>query len=84
MIPQDKIMHFIAGSWITTITFIVMHDYFTFYVELTNLTGLLLAILGGYLKERFDEYRYGGFDRIDWLATALGGLVTSIILTLLF
>ena len=84
MIAQDKISHFIAGSWIALITFIVLFSKYNYDLELTNSVGFLLSILAGYLKERFDEYKYGGFDRIDWLATALGGLTTTIILTLLF
>ena len=84
MIAQDKIMHFITGSWIVALTFIMLHDYFTYFIELTNLIGFGLSVLGGWVKEKLDERRYGGFDKIDWLATALGGLVTSIILTIIF
>jgi len=39
-------------------------------------TGSLLAVaIIGLLKEIWDEYDYGGFDYVDLLATALGGVV---------
>ena len=72
-IAQDKWLHFIGGFVISIVGMILFnHAPFAF----------LLAILVGLAKELMDDFIYGGFDFLDWLATVLGG--SLILLLLLF
>ena len=70
-LPQfqhDKANHFIYGFAIFVIANIWLSAY----------ASLAIVFLAGTAKELYDEYKYGGFDWKDLLAT----IIPAIILTL--
>lgn len=67
---EDKIMHFLAGGWITCIA---SEWYY----------ALLMGFFIGLLKEVADKYlRKSTFDVWDWMATFAGSVVTALVLML--
>jgi len=78
MIARDKKVHFavgalfgFAGGWVAW--FFIWHAYFP-----TLLAALGLATFVGICKELYDINKTG-FDKMDLLATALGGLAATIL-----
>jgi len=70
-VGADKLLHFFAGGWIAAFA----ADWWM---------AVLIAVFIGFLKELYDlTIRKSVFDWIDWLATALGGGVTAILLVLI-
>jgi len=64
----DKVLHFLAGGWLAA-----------FAPHKMWLVAILIAVVVGLLKELVDVFiRKSSFDKWDWLATALGGLVTAV------
>lgn len=80
-IPIDKRFHFYAGAIASTATY-------GFVIHRTNnkkkafFYSVGMGVLAGLTKEVLDEWRYGGFDGNDLLATGLGGLTASTTLTI--
>ncbi|MDR0295168.1 MAG: hypothetical protein LBH91_03120 [Prevotellaceae bacterium] len=67
----DKLLHFFAGGWIAAFA----PNWWI---------AILIAVFIGFLKELYDlTIRKSVFCWIDWLATALGGGVTAILLILM-
>jgi hypothetical protein len=60
-IPQDKANHIIYGITIFILSNLFLNDYYSFVVVFTFALG----------KEIYDEYKYGGFDYKDLIATIL-------------
>lgn len=57
-IPHDKLLHSFYG----TLLYVLVSIY-------SPLLAIWVTILIGLIKEVYDEYRYGGFDILDILAT---------------
>jgi putative lipoprotein len=73
-IPEDKILHFAAGTI----------SGYTGYNTFDNIGGAVAtSFVVGLGKETYDEIRYGGFDSKDLLATTLGGVAISVTIKLL-
>jgi len=69
-LPLDKVLHFLAGSVITSLTY-----------WLLGLWSILLTLIAGVGKELWDYYDDStkqDVELADMIATVLGGLVTSI------
>lgn len=73
-IPVDKYLHFIAGLIISAF----------FCITLGMKVCIVPTIFAGFIKEFVDEWRYGGFDWYDLLATCLGGLIIQLFAIPLF
>jgi len=73
MIARDKIIHFLAGfiagftgGWLA---YVFIHKYMI-------IAAILFAAIAGLLKEVYDIKRTG-FDKVDLLATVIGGIVAT-------
>lgn len=66
---MDKVYHFIAGA---IASLILLGGYY----------GFLFAAIIGFAKEVWD-IKGTGFNKMDWLATAAGGLFVSTIIALI-
>lgn len=64
-IRQDRANHFIYGFLIFIISNFFLQDYLS----------LLVVALVGLGKEVYDEYKYKGFDIIDFIFTLLSALI---------
>ncbi len=73
MIAKDKIYHFVAGLLIAVVVGFAIDP----------ITAIGLAIAAGIFKECYDDYRYGGFDWKDMVATWIGGFVGLGLVTLI-
>ena len=64
----DKVLHFLAGGWLAA-----------FAPHRMWWVAVLIAVVVGLLKEAVDVFiRKSTFDKWDWLATAMGGVVTAV------
>ena len=66
-IPQDKLLHFIAGMIVAAIAAIVSPNI-----------AFVASILAGSVKEIYDDISYRGADLKDLVATIAGGLTMQI------
>ena len=80
---KDKVQHITAGAIIALVTYFTVLFFFksktdAFYIS------IFMATLIGYLKEKYDVIKENptGFDKIDLLATFLGGLVMALIISI--
>ena len=73
-IPSDKKYHFVAGFMIAAF----------FCIALGMKACIVPAILAGFIKEFFDQWTGEGdsWDRLDFAATCLGGLLTQVFVLL--
>ena len=69
-IPEDKILHFVAGN-VSGTTGYLIGDYYNYKPQTT---GIALSVVAGFAKESYDYTRGGEFDEKDLFATALGGV----------
>lgn len=65
IIPHDKANHFIYGFVIFFLSNLFLNEYFSI--------GIVFIFAFG--KEVYDEWKYGGFDWKDLIATILPGLI---------
>jgi len=74
MIPKDKLYHLIAGFIISLI-----------FGLISPLAGLVTSIGAGAAKEViYDKLmKRGCFERLDFIATAFGGVIAYIIIIIL-
>ena len=86
MIPKDKLYHIISGTIIATIGFFIGKLVFNLDENNAAKVGLALTIVGGLSKEVYDMKKKNptGFDKIDLLATVVGGAFTVIALMIIF
>jgi uncharacterized membrane protein HdeD (DUF308 family) len=79
MIQLDKILHFLAGFFIATVTAVLF--------KRTNdplIIGLIASLIGGILKEVYDlKIKKSRFDWFDVFATFVGGVAAISILQFL-
>ena len=67
IIPLDKMLHFLVGFFLASLTTVFVHD---------PTWGILTAIVAGFLKECYDKWiKKTRFDYLDWWATGFGGVV---------
>lgn len=71
LIPKDKLLHFCAGLLIAQLAYL-----WTWLIVFPFVIGLL--------KEIYDEYKYGGFDWRDWLATVAGAVPVVVVILISF
>ena len=71
-IPNDKMLHFIAGLMIVAVTAIVFPCAANYAV--------VSAVVAAFFKEAIDEFDYGEWDWWDILATVIGGVVMQLII----
>jgi hypothetical protein len=67
-IPQDKIMHFIVGAFISLLVYSITNS--------SIISSLSIALAAGIAKELYDAYVSKNWDRLDVLdiiATFVGG-----------
>ena len=68
-IRRDRLYHFICGILIGAFFGISLH---------MGVWAFIPALFVGFIKEFVDQWRYGGFDWVDLLATTIGGVVISL------
>ena len=71
MIPQDKVKHFIVGAIASIVVYVV-----TFNATI----AISFAVLLGIAKEAYDAQGHGTVEVLDAVATALGGVVGTVII----
>ena len=71
-IANDKIMHFLAGASITSVTYIGLERFELKHNE-RIVISVVTGIVAGILKETVDSRR-GVFDTKDLLATTMGSI----------
>lgn len=64
----DKYLHFIAG--------LIIAAFFAIVLKMD--VCIVPVLFAGFIKEAFDEWRYGDFDWRDFAATILGGLIIQL------
>ena len=74
-IPQDKLLHFIAGFLIVAVC--------SLYEALAPYAGIV-ATLVGFCKERYDSRHDGNVDAWDFAATLIGAVTMQIFVILYF
>lgn len=70
-IPQDKLLHFVAGSIAAIVVYVVTFDA-TIAVAFSALLGIG--------KEVYDSRGHGTVEVLDAVATVLGGVVGAILI----
>jgi len=83
-IADDKVKHFVVGYEINSISFYVLFLALLLFklapaFLLAFVAALLLSTAAGIYKEIRDQIVYKGFDPIDFAATTMGGIVSSLI-----
>ena len=76
-IARDKKLHFVAGAVASAGTYDFVYKK-TKSKKKAFIWGVVGSVLAGTAKELLDEHNYGGFDKKDLLATAIGGVSASI------
>lgn len=71
---NDKLMHLLAGVAISLLFGWLAHD---------ALAGFTVALVAGVAKEAYDYFGHGTSDFNDFIATAQGGAIGLIILTVI-
>ena len=72
--PRDKILHFIAGVFISVLVSIVF----------TPAIGLVAGVLAGATKEVRDKFTAGATaDWLDFVATAGGAAIAALLIQIL-
>ena len=77
----DKKLHFFAGLCISVVAMLL---YFYYYGTVNVLLGVGGGMVAGVAKEIYDEITYGGFDKLDMLATWAGSLLGAGLVYILF
>jgi len=77
----DKICHIVAGFLIAALVAAAL--YFSGFHEYYAVTGLVVGILAGCVKEYLDYFNYGKFDFFDLFATVLGSAVGAVLFDLI-
>ena len=76
-IARDKKLHFVAGALVSATTY----DYVfrkTKSKKKAFIWSVASSVIAGLGKELLDQHNYGGFDKADLLATAIGGVTATI------
>lgn len=75
--PKDKLQHFLAGFSIATLVGLTFLSW-----KYGVLLGLLVAVIAGALKEYVYDYKMkrGTPEWLDFITTALGGLLSFLIM----
>lgn len=76
-IPEDKKLHFVAGSAVSMTTYIAVYTL-TEDNKKAFWYSFITPFAVGLVKEIIDEKKYKGFDSKDLLATTLGGATVSL------
>ena len=70
-IDKDKYMHCLFGMLTSLLC--------AFLIPTGMYWSVIPAVIVGLAKEIYDKQDYGLFDKRDWFATGLGGLVVNIL-----
>lgn len=68
-IQFDKIVHFLCGLIIALIVSFFYNPYI----------GIGIAVAAGVAKKVYDWFDYGRFDKMDLVATVIGGVTGSLL-----
>lgn len=79
--PYDKKLHLLAGICITCVAVLLCY---LCYGPVNIWIGLGCGMVAGVAKEIYDEITYGGFDKLDMLATWAGSLLGAGLVYILF
>lgn len=71
-IPQDKLLHFIAGAMIVAL-FALIKPFAAY--------AWTMGIIAGIVKECYDWQRGGQFDALDVVATTAGAVTMQVFIT---
>jgi len=78
MIGFDKVLHFIAGFLVYSITHVI-----GIYINivLSPLFIMLIVLFMGIAKEIFDQFTQGDVEVADVVATVIGGFAGLVVIT---
>lgn len=77
-IPQDKLLHYIAGQIVAGLIFIASAAFFPLWI--TVILSMIVTVVIGILKEVYDKHHPDTHtaDFKDAMATIIGGTVTTL------
>lgn len=77
-IPQDKLLHYIAGQIVAGLIFMTSATFFPLWI--TVILSMVVTVVIGILKETYDKYHPDSHtaDFKDAIATIIGGMVTTL------
>ena len=78
-IPQDKLLHIIAGMQIAMVCMRIFTLLQIFSGWEARLLTMTVVVTIGALREVYNMKHGGKFDPMDWLATICGGLMPVIL-----
>ena len=81
-ISKDKQLHFISGAVISAATYDFVYKK-TKSKKKAFVWSVASSVIAGLCKELLDQHNYGGFDKRDIVATTMGGVAISFVLTVL-
>lgn len=79
-IPQDKLLHIIAGMLIAMVCMRIFTLLQIFSGWEARLLAMAIVVVVGALREIYNMRHGGKFDPMDWLASICGGLMSVILM----
>lgn len=79
-IAKDKLMHFVVGAIVSAIAFILCASFYD--AGKASSIAIGAAVIAGIAKEVVDAQGYGTPEVMDAIATVMGGIAITVILSL--
>ena len=80
---EDKVLHFETCFLITMVVALLNMNVLGIGIAASAVLACMIAVIAGILKESYDYYTYGLFDRKDIIADALGAFAGLLIIILI-
>ena len=80
---EDKVLHFETCCLITMVVALLNMNLLGLGIAASAVSAGMISIIAGILKESYDYYTYGLFDRKDIIADALGAYAGFLIIILI-
>lgn len=80
---EDKVLHFETCCLITMVVALLNMNVLGLGIAASAALACMIAVIAGVLKESYDYYTYGLFDRNDIIADALGAYAGFLIIILI-
>ena len=80
---EDKVLHFETCCLITMVVALLNTNVLGLDSAASAALSCMIAVIAGVLKEAYDDYTYGLFDRKDIIADVLGAFAGLLIIILI-
>ena len=80
---EDKVLHFETCCLITMVVALLNMNMLGLGIASSAVSGCMIAVVAGMLKEVYDNNTYGLFDHKDIVADAFGAFVGFLIIILI-